>query len=122
MKREMFCGLFCDASFTISPFGEIYKCWDHVGMKEHLMGKIDSEGDIVDTTYRYIDWMTHNPIGVKECKECKYLPACGGGCASVSYSKDKTYHSNGCYKVKGVVEKQVERLFLKKQEGTVENA
>ncbi len=91
-------------------------------MKDHLMGKIDSEGDIVDTTYRYIDWMTHNPIGVKECKECKYLPACGGGCASVSYSKDKTYHSNGCYKIKGVVEKQVERLFLKKQEGTVENA
>lgn len=115
-KREMFCGLFGDASFTISPFGEIYKCWDHVGMKEHLMGKIDENGDFTDITYKYVDWMSHNPIEVAECRDCKYLPACGGGCASVSYSKDQTYHSSGCYKVKGVVEKQVERVFLKKQE------
>ena len=115
-KRDMFCGLFNDAAFTISPFGEIYKCWDHVGMEEHLMGKIDENGDVTDLSYSFIDWMTHDPLEVHECRECKYLPACGGGCASVSFSKDQTYHSSGCYKVKGVVEKQVARLFLKNQE------
>ncbi|WP_054743897.1 hypothetical protein [Cellulosilyticum ruminicola] len=31
----------------------------------------------------------------------------GGGCASISYSNEKTYTAKGCYKTKGVVEKQV---------------
>lgn len=114
-RKNMFCGLFCDSAFTISPFAEIYKCWDHVGMEEHLMGKINAEGEIVEPTYRYFDWMSHNPTEVEECRKCAYLPACGGGCASVSYSKDNTYHSSGCYKTIGVIEKQVERLFLAAQ-------
>ena len=120
-KKNMFCGLFGDAAFTISPFGEIYKCWDHVGMDNHLMGKIDDDGNLIDVTYKYVDWMSHNPTEIEECHSCKYLPACGGGCASVSYAKDQTYHSNGCYKVKGVVEKQVNRL-MKKRLGATANA
>lgn len=120
-KKNMFCGLFSDSAFTISPFGEIYKCWDHVGMENHLMGKIDEDGNVIDITYRYVDWMSHNPTEVEECRSCKYLPACGGGCASVSYSKDETYHSSGCYKVKGVVEKQVNRLMNRRLEAA-ENA
>lgn len=39
-KKFLFCGLYCDAAFTISPFAEIYKCWDLVGTDEHLMGRI----------------------------------------------------------------------------------
>lgn len=111
-KRFLFCGLYCDASFTISPFAEIYKCWDLVGMSEHLMGRISAEGDIVDVKYPYFDWMSHNPLEVEECRNCAYLPACGGGCGAVSYSQSGNYHSKGCYKIVGVIEKQVQRLFL----------
>lgn len=113
-KRYLFCGLYCDASFTISPYAEIYKCWDHVGMSEHVMGRISPEGDIVDIKYPFIDWMSHNPLEVEECRKCQYLPACGGGCGSVSYSQSGSYHAKGCYKTIGVIEKQVERLFLQK--------
>lgn len=44
-------------------------------------------------------------------KECVYLPACGGGCGVVSYNETNSYHSKGCFKVKGVLEKQVLRYF-----------
>ena len=117
-KKFLFCGLYCDAAFTISPFAEIYKCWDLVGTDEHLMGKISPSGDIVDVKYPYFDWMSHNPLEVEECKNCLYLPACGGGCGAVSYSQNGNYHSKGCYKTIGVIEKQVERLF--KYNGAVE--
>lgn len=113
-KKFVFCGLYCDASFTISPFAEIYKCWDLVGTKEHLMGRISPEGDIVDVKYPYFDWMSHNPLEVEECRNCRYLPACGGGCGAVSHSQSGNYHSKGCYKTIGVIEKQVERLFKDK--------
>lgn len=119
-KKFMFCGLYCDASYTISPYAEIYKCWDHVGMNEHLMGQIDSDGNIVDVKYPFIDWMSHNPLEVKECRNCSYLPACGGGCGSVSYSQSGNYHSKGCYKTRGVIERQVERLFMKTNSGMVD--
>ena len=117
-KKFLFCGLYCDAAFTISPFAEIYKCWDLVGTDEHLMGRISPSGDIVDVKYPYFDWMSHNPLEVEECKNCLYLPACGGGCGAVSYSQNGNYHSKGCYKTIGVIEKQVERLF--KYNGAVE--
>ncbi|MCL1994618.1 MAG: hypothetical protein FWG63_00255 [Defluviitaleaceae bacterium] len=51
--------------------------------------------------------MSVDPLKIPECKSCVYLPNCGGGCGVVSYNKTKTYHSAGCFKVKGTIEKQV---------------
>lgn len=57
--------------------------------------------------------------GIPEMESAREsLPACGGGCGAVSYSQNGNYHSKGCYKTIGVIEKQVERLF--KYNGAVE--
>lgn len=110
-RKNTYCGLYGDSAYTISPKGEIFKCWEHVGEDQHLMGIIDEKGNVDEFKYPFFDWMSHSPFEIEECAECKYMPVCGGGCGSVSYEKYGTYHAKGCFKVKGVLEKQVIEHF-----------
>lgn len=71
------------------------------------MGRIDDNGNLSYLTYAFYDWMSVDPLKNEECSECVYLPVCGGGCGVVSYNESGTYHSKGCFKIKGTVEKQV---------------
>lgn len=107
MRKNMYCGLYSDNQFTIAPNGDVYKCWEHVGEEEHVMGKIDKNGNFTNLTYAFYDWMSTDPLKNDICKNCVYLPVCGGGCGVLSYNKSGSYHSNGCFKVKGTIEKQV---------------
>ena len=108
-QKWIYCGLYSEGQYTISPDGDVYKCWEHAGEPEHKMGSLNSDGEITNLTYAYFDWMSHNPLENFDCKDCLYLPLCGGGCGVISYNKSKTYHDSGCYKVKGVIEKQIEK-------------
>lgn len=107
MRKWMYCGLYGDNQFTVAPNCEVYKCWEHTGQKEHFMGVIDANGNFVNVQYAFYDWMSNDPLKNNTCSQCVYLPSCGGGCAVVSYNNNKSYHSTGCFKVKGVIEKQV---------------
>lgn len=107
MRKTMYCGLYGENQFTVTPNCDVYKCWEHVGQKEHLMGKIDDGGNLTDVTYAFYDWMSVDPLKNDECKKCIYLPTCGGGCGVISYNETGTYHSTGCHKIKGTIEKQV---------------
>lgn len=71
------------------------------------MGKIDDNGNLNNLTYAFYDWMSVDPLKNEECSKCVYLPVCGGGCGVVSYNESGTYHSKGCFKIKGTVEKEV---------------
>lgn len=112
--RWMYCGLYSDSQFTITPDCSVYKCWEHAGIEKHKMGVIDSEGRISQVSFAYFDWMSKNPLEDSECRECIYLPACGGGCGVVSYNETNSYHHKGCFKVKGVLEKQIQRFVMEK--------
>lgn len=112
IQRWMYCGLYSDSQYTVTPDCGVYKCWEHAGMDEHLMGEIGSDGSLINVTYALYDWMSKNPLEDNDCKECVYLPACGGGCGVVSYNETGTYHAKGCFKVKGVLEKQIQRFAL----------
>ena len=106
-RKWMFCGLYSENQYTVTPNCDVYKCWEHAGIEQHRMGKIDKHGNFSDLQYAYYDWMSKNPLENEECRECKYLPVCGGGCCVISYNEEKTYHGKGCFKVKGILEKQV---------------
>lgn len=107
MRKFLYCGLNKENSYTIAPTLDVYKCWEQVGEEKHKIGRIDSNGDLEENLYNLIDWMSINPVEVPECKECIYLPACGGGCAARAYDRNGSYHGTGCFKVKGVVEKEL---------------
>lgn len=113
VRRWLYCGLYGDNQYTITPDCQIYKCWEHAGTKEHYIGKLDENGNIVDIRYAFYDWMSHNPLDCEDCRECVYLPSCGGGCGVVSYAKSGTYHKSGCFKIKGVIEKQLIHHYKK---------
>ena len=106
-RRYLYCALYGDNQYSVAPNLDIYKCLQHVGTKEHLMGRIDENGRFVDQTPAFYEWMSIDPFKNDECKNCVYLPSCGGGCGVVAYNETGSYHAKGCFKVKGTVEKQV---------------
>lgn len=106
-RKFNFCGLYCNYNYAISPKGELYKCWEMVGDEKHKMANIDTNGNTVDLKYNFFEWMTVDPLNNSECNKCVYLPLCGGGCAMYSLKKTGNYDGNGCFRIKGVIEKQI---------------
>lgn len=117
MRKFLYCGLNKENSYTIAPTLDVYKCWEQVGEEKHKVGHINKDGSFNENTYRIIDWMSINPNMVKECKECVYLPACGGGCAAQAYNQAQTYHNKGCFRVKGVLEKEL--IYNLREKGVI---
>lgn len=109
-RKYLYCGSYCDNVYTVTPKLEVYKCLVHAGEKKHLMGRIDKQGQFVDQTPAFYEWMTVDPFKNNECKECVYLPVCGGGCGVRAYDETGSYHAKGCFRVKGVIEKQVKKF------------
>ena len=83
----------------------MYKCWELLS-EEHLVGVINREGEL-ELNSNYFNWMAIDPLKNEECKNCSYLPCCGGGCAVISYEEGGSYAAKGCFKVKGTLENQV---------------
>lgn len=109
LRRWLYCGLYSDNQFTITPECDVYKCWEHTGQKEHQIGILNENGELSNIQYAFYDWMSTDPLRNADCRDCVYLPNCGGGCGVISYNETETYHARGCFKVKGVVEEQVKR-------------
>lgn len=114
MRKWTYCGLDCDNNFTIDPLGNVYKCWEHVGNEKHLMGTISENGNIVDLNPQFYTWMTQSPVHHDVCGHCVYLPACGGGCRSISFDRNKNFDASQCFKIKGVLEEKIKLIFKDK--------
>jgi uncharacterized protein len=89
------CSSIADGSFIVDPFGNVYKCWELVGLPEHIVGRLDGEGKM-ERTAVYSDVLKRNPLEIDGCKGHNYLPACGGGCVCKAKWKHGTYHAPGC--------------------------
>ncbi|MCM1152275.1 MAG: radical SAM protein [Muribaculum sp.] len=66
-------------SYIIGPRGELYKCWEHVGNGNKVVG------DIFTTDYRnhnlFNDFILRGLcFNDPKCRECGLLPVCSGGC------------------------------------------
>jgi len=66
--------------WVVSPSGYLYKCWNEVSDKPEnavgtLFGKPSSK--MLQNLKRYEEW---SPFEFSECKDCKLLPICMGGC------------------------------------------
>ncbi|MCK4393288.1 SPASM domain-containing protein [Candidatus Bipolaricaulota bacterium] len=96
LKKYVYCDYLTNRGYIVDPLGDVYKCGGAVGVKERRIGTLDSQGKIREATHWYYDWMTRSPLTVNKCRNCKFLPTCGGGCAGVAYDKHKTYHREDC--------------------------
>lgn len=66
-------------AFVIGPEGEVYKCWDDVGIPEMVVGHIGAKsGWNVPLIARGM--VAASYLESAECHDCFYFPICEGGC------------------------------------------
>lgn len=109
--KYSYCGMMGLQAFTITPDLKVYKCWDFVNDPHHQIGRINEKGELVDPTPAYYRWMTRSPANMAQCRDCAYVPVCGGGCGGMAGSDELTYRKPCCFKIKGVFEKEVLARF-----------
>jgi uncharacterized protein len=80
---ESFCGAFRENSFVIDWNGDVFKCWNDVGLREKRIGNVHSPAGISIKGTCLAD---HNPFQDQECRKCPILPVCMGGCPAVAAS------------------------------------
>lgn len=74
----------------IAPHGEIYGCTARDFAKEHIEGRLLTNGKICFNNKRHIRLQT-SPLDNLVCKTCRILPICIGGCKQrLLEMKDKT--------------------------------
>lgn len=100
------CGSTSYSSFVIDPFGDLYKCWEFAGQKEHRVGYLDEEGNLIKE-YPYYATMARDPFSLKKCRDCILLPNCGGGCMAEAFSKHKRYNAPACSQTPKLISKQL---------------
>lgn len=88
-----FCKYLNSHAYILDPFGDVYKCEGFVGLKKHKIGTIDAKGKLSMDNLRYHDLFALDPVTRRECQQCAFLPACGGGCPCLAY-EDNEYGSS----------------------------
>lgn len=78
-SRSNYCGARTIGFLVVDPEGNLYKCWNDIGISDYVIGKIDNssfEGNR-ERFFKYVfDDLNENI----KCKNCATLPICMGGC------------------------------------------
>ena len=114
------CAIRNPLSLSFGPDGAVYKCWEHIGNPEFVIGKIDKDGilSITDTTLLNRQMYGADPLEDNQCRECPYLPLCLGGCP-IQRVQNKFYgaHNNHCTYYKGHIQEFIAEHVRKKEAG-----
>jgi len=111
------CGANADWSIIIDPLGNFYKCLDMMGDEKYCVGNLKD-----GFNHKYYDWITRNPLEFDECRNCKILPICCGGCLRQAYSTKGTIHANYCSRLKYYAEDFIMRYTEQKYRRQIEKA
>lgn len=77
-------------SFMIDPEGYLYRCFNHVGDKAKAMGKISDPIDYQNPNFTRL--FRPDPFDRQDCRQCRFLPICMGGCPSRRVDRDLSDH------------------------------
>jgi uncharacterized protein len=78
VSESVYCNYDTISSILIGPKGEIYPCTVDVREGSEF-GRITEEDFEYDKT-KFLQWHKHDAFQDEECKKCKLLPICMGGC------------------------------------------
>jgi uncharacterized protein len=113
------CSSVAEGSVVIDPYGDLYKCWELVGLKDHIAGHINPDGSF-EKKDPYSVVLNRNPTEIKNCNNCKVLPACGSGCVCKALWREGTYNAPGCGSVKFLLRDQLKTYVkIKEAEGSL---
>ncbi len=88
----------CGASknqYILDFDGRVYKCWNGIGNKEYVCGKIDKS---IELNKMSKSWQDRSVKNIEKCKSCKYRYLCGTGCLAVTHYtvNDEVLKSASC--------------------------
>jgi uncharacterized protein len=102
-----------EQTFTIDPWGKIYKCPALVGRESFIIGDVAEAGsNHLNTQFMTVD-LWRDPF----CSGCSFRPICGGGCRGSSVTQSNDFHAVACEKpyFENVALELVKRDALKTQ-------
>lgn len=77
-----FCGADSINSYVVDPDGNMYKCWEDIGKQDKIIFNLLDKSDMTGLKgiCKSFDYMMYDPTSDLECRDCKCLPICMGGC------------------------------------------
>ena len=82
--RKAPCAMSCQNKIFIDCNMNVYKCELLLNHAECKVGHIEANGTFVKNS-GYYNQMAFSPFDFEECRKCKFLPVCGGGCPATIY-------------------------------------
>ena len=110
--RGVYCGAQHLFGVGIDDQGNLFKCWEDVDKPERSFGRAGrwdpadpiTTADRPDQLTQYLN--TALPMDDLECRDCKFLPQCAGGCPT-----RRVYYQKQCLGGKGAPERYVLGLY-----------
>ena len=87
------CSINSENKFFIDPYLNVYKCDMLLNQPECRAGTLDLDGNFHKEA-GYYQQMSFSPFEFEKCRNCKYLPICGGGCPGKKYGDRKAKDGN----------------------------
>ncbi len=92
------------------PVGDLYCCWESVGLKEICVGQFYPELKFFP---EYEKWTNRMILNLEKCRKCKFALLCGGGCAYSAYLTHGTVDRENCQEMRLILDKYIP-YFVKK--------
>jgi uncharacterized protein len=81
-------------TYTIDPWGKVYKCPALVGREKYITGDVNEiQGNYQNTRFMTVDLWRDS-----FCQPCAYRPICGGGCRGSSVTQSGDFEKIACEK------------------------
>lgn len=101
-----YCSFVNENAWIIDPRGYKYKCVSVIGHKNEATGTIFPESD-PDSLAVYKEraeaFVARSGAHIPECRECRYLPLCDGGCAHMAAKFSDASDKPSCHMHRQVV-------------------
>ena len=77
--RGHYCGADYCNGWVIDDHGNLYKCWNDIGINSRIVGNVKDSPNIQNTEYpaKYMLWDISMD---SKCRDCSIAPVCLGGC------------------------------------------
>ena len=86
------------SNFIIDPYLRLFKCNILLPFEKNAVGVINAETGEPVFNYKNVDFMSRDPLTVKECRQCKLVPVCRGGCNAEIFETKGTTKGYICRK------------------------
>jgi uncharacterized protein len=112
-------GAYCTAdslnSQVISPSGTIVKCWNHICDEGESVGHALSSRMTSREEANTCKWLAWDPFEKPDCRRCKILPICMGGCPYLAF-KSGLKNRGDCIDFKYNLKEILSLFYLQKKQ------